>query len=164
MYLGCPRASVNLIPCVTIMVRDLRYYGRPGHDYYSVRQPAIDIGAGDPHTKEPQFVGKASRNVYQRKRVSEKSVSSRKTSVDKLVNTATKAERIFVKTKSLSLKSNFVRWYGDDKPESPILRCDSPVSMFPCDGFCRGREDGSGGYPVKEGAEVVCFPPPTTLL
>ncbi|KAG5640342.1 hypothetical protein DXG03_009143 [Asterophora parasitica] len=75
-----------------------------------------------------------SRHVYQSKRVSSSSVNSRTTSIDQLVIAAPDYKKLSIRTKSLSLNSELETWY--DSPSSPILRCTSPDSMWPCSGYC----------------------------
>ncbi|PBK69283.1 hypothetical protein ARMSODRAFT_1018716 [Armillaria solidipes] len=64
------------------------------------------------------------RSVYQMKRVSKKVVKSKKTSI----------ERIADSNGDVHMKDD--RWL-DDTELSPILRCDSPIAIWPCDGFCK---------------------------
>ncbi|SJL06810.1 uncharacterized protein ARMOST_10152 [Armillaria ostoyae] len=64
------------------------------------------------------------RSVYQTKRVSKKVVKSKKTSI----------ERIADSNGDVHMKDD--RWL-DDTELSPIPRCDSPIAIWPCDGFCK---------------------------
>ncbi|KAK0421726.1 caspase domain-containing protein [Armillaria borealis] len=78
-----------------------------------------------------------SRSVYQTKRVSRTVVKSKKTSIERIADSNMD---VHIKaTRCLSIKSNCekdVRWL-DDTDSSPIPRCDSPIAMWPCDGFCK---------------------------
>jgi len=97
------------------------------------------------------------RRVYQNRRVSSKKVRSRRTSIDQLSQLPMNYQRLSVKTKSLSLKSDLDKWY--DTPSSPIQRCDSPASMWPCTGYCPPSTS------EKEEADVVfLFPFPGNLF
>ncbi|KAK0432558.1 caspase domain-containing protein [Armillaria borealis] len=64
------------------------------------------------------------RSVYQTKRVSKKVVKSKKTSI----------ERIADSNGDVHMKDD--RWL-DDTELPPIPRCDSPIALWPCDGFCK---------------------------
>ncbi|KAF9460212.1 caspase domain-containing protein [Collybia nuda] len=80
-------------------------------------------------------VAVSSRHVYQTKRINVSSVRSRRTSIDQLLYTSSSDyKKLSIRTKSLSFKSDIEKWY--DTPESPIQRCESPASMWPCTGWC----------------------------
>lgn len=78
-----------------------------------------------------------SRSVYQTKRVSKKVVKSKKTSIGRIADANVD---VHIKaTRRLSIKSTFSkddRWL-DDTELSPIPRCDSPIALWPCEGFCQ---------------------------
>ncbi|KAK0445003.1 caspase domain-containing protein [Desarmillaria tabescens] len=77
------------------------------------------------------------RSVYQTKRVSRKVVKSKKTSIGRIADPNVD---VHIKaTRRLSIKSTFEkddRWL-DDTELSPIPRCDSPIAIWPCEGFCQ---------------------------
>ncbi|KAF5378727.1 hypothetical protein D9615_006873 [Tricholomella constricta] len=75
-----------------------------------------------------------SRHVYQSKRVNSSSVKSRRTSIDQILISSPDYRELTIRTKALSMKSELEKWY--DTPSSPILRCTSPDSMWPCTGYC----------------------------
>ncbi|KAK0433728.1 caspase domain-containing protein [Armillaria borealis] len=80
---------------------------------------------------------RSSRSVYQTKRVSRKVVKSKKTSIGRIADSNVD---VHIKaTRRLSIKSTFEkddRWL-DDTELSPIPRCDSPIAVWPCEGFCQ---------------------------
>ncbi len=77
------------------------------------------------------------RSVYQTKRISRKVVKSKKTSIGRIADSSVD---VHIKaTRRLSIKSTFEkddRWL-DDTELSPIPRCDSPIALWPCEGFCK---------------------------
>ncbi len=79
------------------------------------------------HTARHQVMALSSgmRSVYQMKHVSKKVVKSKKTSIKRIVDSNV----------DVNMKGD--RWLLDDTKLSPIPRCDSPIPIWPCDGFCK---------------------------
>ncbi|KAK0200469.1 caspase domain-containing protein [Desarmillaria ectypa] len=92
-----------------------------------------------------------SRSVYQTKRVSRKVVKSKKTSIGRIADSNVD---VHIKaTRRLSIKSTFEKYdrWLDDTELSPIPRCDSPIALWPCEGFCQ-PSDAELPYVISLGA------------
>ncbi|KAG6811515.1 hypothetical protein H0H92_007069 [Tricholoma furcatifolium] len=98
-----------------------------------------------------------SRHIYQNKRISEDNVVSRRTSVEQMISPPPDFKKINISpTRSMSIKSELEVWY--DSPSSPIVRCTSPDSMWPCTGYCQPElpaEANVVGPKHSDGSDVV---------
>ncbi|KAF8903597.1 peptidase C14, caspase domain-containing protein [Mucidula mucida] len=102
---------------------------------HNVRKNALEQGYDGPLV--------STRGVYQTQRVSDSMLKTRKSSIQHCEG------RQRVQTRKLSVKAAYEP--SMPTPMSPIELCESPVALFPCDGWCTTTPDGA----AHEMAQVI---------